>query len=96
MYHHEEAHLAAHGAARHGRDVALPFLDAMVPARTLLAKTACGREDPPLRASSRCTARPAARKIGLEKNMWSPAAVGRQLRPDAEQPERRSSRIATT
>src|SRR5918996_773000 len=59
-----------------GVSLALPFLDAMVPARTLLAQTAAAGK---LRLSciEQVHGSAGATKIGLEKNMWSPAAVGR-------------------
>ena len=59
-----------------GVTMALPFLDAMVPARTVLAKTAAAGK---IRLSCIEQVHGAAgsTKIGLEKNMWSPAAVGR-------------------
>src|SRR5918993_3191122 len=59
-----------------GATVALPFLDAMVPARTLLAKTAAAGKT---RLSCIETVHGAAgsTQIGLAKNLWSPAAVGR-------------------
>ena len=77
--HHEEAHFPTHGAARHGRDDG-----AAVPGRHGAREHAAGQdggrgEDPPLRASNRCTVRPAAPRSALEKNMWSPAAVGRSF-----------------
>ena len=59
-----------------GATVALPFLDAMVPARTLLANTAAAGKT---RLSCIETVHGAAgsTQIGLAKNLWSPAAVGR-------------------
>jgi hypothetical protein len=59
-----------------GVTMALPFLDAMVPARTVWAKTAAAGK---IRLSCIEQVHGAAgsTKIGLEKNMWSPAAVGR-------------------
>ena len=59
-----------------GATVALPFLDAMVPARTLLAKTAAAGKT---RLACIETVHGAAgsTQIGLAKNLWSPAAVGR-------------------
>ena len=58
-----------------GVTLALPFLDAMVPANTVLAKTAAAGK---IRLSCIEQVHGAAgsTKIGLEKNMWSPAAVG--------------------
>ena len=72
-----------------GVTVALPFLDAMVPAGTAYAKTDAGVAAAS-RASSRsrwCTASAGSTALGLQKNLWSPAAVGRGIRPVAEQPE---------
>src|SRR5687768_9382978 len=59
-----------------GATVALPFLDAMVPARTLLARTAANGKT---RLSCIEMVHGAAGSTvhGLAKNMWSPAAVGR-------------------
>src|SRR6266542_5132367 len=59
-----------------GATVALPFLDAMVPARTLLANTAAAGKT---RLACIETVHGAAgsTQIGLAKNLWSPAAVGR-------------------
>ncbi len=61
-----------------GVTMALPFLDAMVPARTVWAKTAAAGK---IRLSCIEQVHGAAgsTKIGLEKNMWSPAAVGRSF-----------------
>jgi hypothetical protein len=56
--------------------VALPFLEAMVPARTLLAKTAAaGRTR--LSAIEMVHGAAGSTQIGLAKNLWSPAATGR-------------------
>jgi hypothetical protein len=59
-----------------GATIALPFLDAMVPARTLLARTAAAG-----RARLSCIemvhGAAGSTVHGLAKNMWSPAAVGR-------------------
>src|SRR5688500_3464040 len=59
-----------------GATVALPFLDAMVPARTLLARTAANGKT---RLSCIEMVHGAAGSTvhGLARNMWSPAAVGR-------------------
>jgi hypothetical protein len=61
-----------------GVTMALPFLDAMVPARTLLAKTAAAGK---IRLSCIEMVHGAAGStaIGLQKNMWSPAALGRSF-----------------
>ena len=58
-----------------GGSIALPLLDAMVPARTLWAQT-------PASSPTRFTAiemvhgSAGATKIGVEQNLWSPAAAG--------------------
>src|SRR6476469_4271749 len=55
--------------------LALPFLDAMVPANTVLAKTAAAGKVR-LACIEQVHGAAGSTKIGLEKNMWSPAAVG--------------------
>jgi hypothetical protein len=61
-----------------GATVALPFLDAMVPARTLLARTAAaGRTR--LSCIEMVHGAAGSTAYGLAKNMWSPAAVGRSF-----------------
>ena len=78
-----------------GVTVALPFLDAMVPARTLLAKTAAARR------RCACRHRDGAR-LGRQhavRPREEPVVAGRgraRLRPDARAASRRSSRSATT
>src|SRR5262245_13890962 len=59
-----------------GVTLALPFLDAMVPAGTALAKTAAAGK---IRFSAieQVHGSAGATKIGTEKNLWSPAQVGR-------------------
>src|SRR5215218_1909681 len=61
-----------------GATVALPFLEAMVPARTILAKTAAAGKT---RLACIETVHGAAgsTQLGLAKNLWSPAAVGRNF-----------------
>src|SRR5919112_2521575 len=61
-----------------GVTMALPFLEAMVPARTLLAKTAAAKK---IRLSciEMVHGSAGATQIGLQKNLWSPAQVGRQF-----------------
>lgn len=61
-----------------GVTLALPFLDAMVPANTVLAKTAAAGK---IRFSAieQVHGSAGATKIGLEKNLWSPAQVGRHF-----------------
>jgi hypothetical protein len=61
-----------------GATVALPFLDAMVPANTLLAKTAAAGTVR-LSCIEQVHGSAGATKIGAEKNLWSPAAVGRNF-----------------
>ena len=59
-----------------GATVALPFLEAMVPARTVLAKTAAaGRTR--LAAIEMVHGAAGSTQFGIARNMWSPAAVGR-------------------
>src|SRR6188508_3807740 len=61
-----------------GATVALPFLDAMVPARTLLANTvAAGKTR--LACIETVHGAAGSTQIGLAKNLWSPAAVGRSF-----------------
>ena len=58
-----------------GATIALPFHEAMVPARTALAKTAAGRVR--LACIEMVHGSAGATAIGLQKHMWSPAATGR-------------------
>ena len=59
-----------------GATVALPFLEAMVPARTTLAKTAAaGRTR--LSCIEMVHGAAGSTQFGLAKNLWSPAALGR-------------------
>ncbi len=60
-----------------GATVALPFLEAMVPARTALAQTAAGRVR--LACIEMVHGSAGATAIGLQKHMWSPAATGRDF-----------------
>jgi hypothetical protein len=60
-----------------GVTVALPFLEAMVPARTALARTAASRIR--LAAIEMVHGSAGATAIGLQKHMWSPAATGRDF-----------------
>ena len=57
-----------------GVTVALPFLEAMVPARTALAKAAAGKTR--LSCIEMVHGSAGSTAIGLQKNMWSPAAAG--------------------
>ena len=61
-----------------GATVALPFLEAMVPAGTALAKTAAAGKTR-LAAIEQVHGSAGATQIGLAKNLWSPAAVGRSF-----------------
>jgi hypothetical protein len=61
-----------------GVTVALPFLDAMVPARTALAKTAAAGSTR-LSCIEMVHGSAGATAHGLAKNLWSPAAVGREF-----------------
>ncbi len=61
-----------------GVTVALPFLEAMVPARTALAKTAASGKVR-LAAIEMVHGSAGATVVGLQKNMWSPAATGRNF-----------------
>ena len=78
-----------------GVTVALPFLDAMAPAATALAKTAAKGKvrfvaiEMVHGAAGSCA-------YGAQNNLWSPAADRHELRPDADVDWRRSSRCATT
>ena len=60
-----------------GATIALPFLDAMVPARTAFAKTGLGRIR--LSAIEMVHGAAGSTAIGIEKNLWSPAQVGRDF-----------------
>jgi len=62
-----------------GATVALPFLDAMVPARTLFAKTVAGAGRTRLACIEMVHGAAGSTAIGLAKNMWSPAEVGRSF-----------------
>ena len=59
-----------------GATVALPFLEAMVPARTVLAKTAAAGKTR-LAAIEMVHGAAGSTQFGLAKNLWSPAALGR-------------------
>src|ERR687891_2244056 len=60
-----------------GVTVALPLLDAMLPAGTGWAKTAAGRVR--LACIEMVHGSAGATTFGATKNMWSPAAVGRNF-----------------
>ena len=57
--------------------MALPFLEAMVPARTAFAKTAAGKVR--LAAIEMVHGSAGSTAFGMQKNMWAPAAVGRDF-----------------
>ncbi|HET7694489.1 MAG TPA: DUF1552 domain-containing protein [Vicinamibacterales bacterium] len=59
-----------------GATIALPFLDAMVPARTALARTAAAGKTR-LACIEQVHGAAGSTQIGLAKHLWSPAAVGR-------------------
>ena len=59
-----------------GVTVALPFLEAMVPARTALAQTAAGGKLR-LAAIEMVHGSAGSTAIGIQKHMWAPAATGR-------------------
>src|SRR3954467_5915799 len=60
-----------------GVTMALPLIEAMVPASTALAKTAAGKVR--LAAIEMVHGSAGATKFGLEKHLWSPAAVGKDF-----------------
>jgi len=62
-----------------GATLALPFLDAMVPAATRLEAAAAGDNDTRLVAIEIVHGSAGSTKIGLERHMWSPAAAGRNF-----------------
>ena len=59
-----------------GATVALPFLDAMVPARTALAKTAAAGKTR-LSCIEMVHGAAGSTQFGLAKHLWSPSAIGR-------------------
>ena len=79
-----------------GVTVALPLLDAMVPAGTALAQRRAAAPKLRLSPSRWCTASAGSTAFGAKKNLWSPADDRARLRPGADQRWRRSSRTATT
>jgi len=60
-----------------GATIALPFLDAMIPARTAFARTGLGRIR--LSAIEMVHGSAGSTAIGIEKNLWSPAKVGKDF-----------------
>ena len=66
-----------------GVTMALPLLEAMVPARTLFAQGAAAAARSCASSPSRwCTASAGSTPIGAQKHLWSPAATGNALRPE--------------
>ncbi len=61
-----------------GVTVALPFLDAMVPAGTAFAKTASAGKTR-LSCIEMVHGSAGSTQIGIAKNLWAPAAVGREF-----------------
>src|SRR5579862_2622449 len=62
-----------------GVTVALPVLDAMIPARTAMASTAAGSTKQRLIAMEMVHGCAGSTAIGAKKNLWAPAAVGRDF-----------------
>ena len=62
-----------------GVDVALPLLDAMVPAGDGVREDRGGAARSASSRSRWCTAPPAAPRSASQKNLWSPAAIGRDF-----------------
>ena len=64
-----------------GATIALPFLDSMIPARSVLAKTAAARAASRARLVCIEQVHGAAgcSEYGLAQNLWSPAATGRRF-----------------
>ncbi|HVC21662.1 MAG TPA: DUF1552 domain-containing protein [Vicinamibacterales bacterium] len=62
-----------------GVTLALPFLDAMAPARTAWARTPAGQKKVRLVAIEMVHGAGGATPYGLKNNLWSPAAVGRNF-----------------
>ncbi len=82
-----KTHISRRAALRGlGATVALPFLDAMIPARTAFAKTGLGKVR--FSAIEMVHGSAGSTAIGIEKNLWAPAAVGRDfdLSPSSLQP----------
>ena len=83
----KKKHISRRAALRGlGATVALPFLDAMIPARTAFAKTGLGKVR--FSAIEMVHGSAGSTAIGIEKNLWAPAAVGRDfdLSPSSLQP----------
>ena len=83
----KKTHISRRTALRGlGATVALPFLDAMIPARTAFAKTGLGKVR--FSAIEMVHGSAGSTAIGIEKNLWAPAQVGREfdLSPSSLQP----------
>ena len=82
-----QKHLSRRAALKGlGVTVALPFLEAMVPARTALAQTAAGKVR--LACIEMVHGSAGSTAFGIKENMWAPAATGHDfdLTPSALQP----------
>ncbi len=82
-----QKHLSRRAALKGlGVTVALPFLEAMVPARTALAQTAAGKVR--LACIEMVHGSAGSTAFGIKQNMWAPAATGKSfdLSPSALQP----------
>jgi hypothetical protein len=78
MMYLEKKHLSRRTVLRGmGVTMALPFLEAMVPSGTALAKTASGKVR--LSAIELVHGSAGATTIGAQKNLWSPVAVGKNF-----------------
>jgi hypothetical protein len=70
-----KTHISRRAALRGlGATVALPFLDAMIPARTVFAKTGLGKIR--LSAIEMVHGSAGSTAIGIQKNLWAPAKTG--------------------
>ena len=73
-----KSHISRRTALRGlGATVALPFLDAMIPARTAFAKTGLGKVR--FSAIEIVHGSAGSTAIGIEKNLWAPSKVGRDF-----------------
>ncbi len=81
-----------------GVSIALPMLDAMVPARTVFAKTAAGKrgEPHPARLHRAGPRRRRLQRVRRDAELLESCRDRPQLRSQQEQPRRRSSRSAST
>ncbi|MGE3277856.1 MAG: DUF1552 domain-containing protein [Vicinamibacterales bacterium] len=62
-----------------GVTVALPLLEAMIPARSAWAKTAAAKGKTRLSAIEMVHGSAGSTEIGIQQNMWAPAAAGRDF-----------------